>query len=98
MEHFRSDARETVSSSGCALMTRSQVLHLFGTVWGLGPVTSETYYARGCRTLEDLAQQPDLPDRVRLGLKHHDDIHKVVIVVRLSLTLEANSSSRNNCD
>ena len=55
-----------------------QALQQFGRIWGVGPSTAKQLYARGFRTLEDLARAPAhaLTPQQRVGLARFDDLQE----------------------
>ncbi|CDW56964.1 DNA polymerase lambda [Trichuris trichiura] len=55
---------------------RLQVLELFNSIWGVGPVKSEQWYAQGFRTLEDIRQKAKLTHQQKVGLKYRDEFLK----------------------
>ena len=60
----------------CCLQVR--VIGLFGSVWGIGPVTAQKLYDQGHRSLEDLKTDTSLTPPQRYGLKFHFDIIKKI--------------------
>lgn len=54
------------------------MIGLFGSVWGIGPVTAQKLYEKGHRSLEDLKTDESLTQAQRTGLKFHFDIIKKI--------------------
>ncbi|OQR81177.1 DNA polymerase lambda-like protein [Achlya hypogyna] len=54
---------------------RLQTLRLFANIWGVGPVTAQSLYSQGYRSLEALAANGAavLNDQQRIGLQHYAD-------------------------
>ncbi|KAG0611679.1 hypothetical protein M758_7G157800 [Ceratodon purpureus] len=65
LEHLKSDEKV-------------RVIGLFGSVWGIGPVTALKLYDKGHRSLEDLETDSSLTPPQRYGLKFHFDIIKKI--------------------
>ncbi|KAI8995729.1 hypothetical protein BC832DRAFT_587958 [Gaertneriomyces semiglobifer] len=57
-----------------------RVVGIFGKIHGVGAATASTFYAMGCRTLDDLITNEKLFSRLshdqRIGLKYYDDFQQ----------------------
>ena len=50
-----------------------QVLREFASIYGIGPVTAQTLYAYGCRTLEDVRKFYEDPQETPESSPNDDD-------------------------
>lgn len=56
---------------------RQPTLKLFMGIYGVGPVTAETWYEEGCRSLQDLIEHKvHLSTGQQLGLKYYSDLNE----------------------
>jgi DNA polymerase/3'-5' exonuclease PolX len=64
------------SSKAEALMNEHDAVlkRQLGGMWGIGPSLLNKFWSRGCRSREQVLQQPDCPTRCKVADKHYDDM------------------------
>jgi DNA polymerase/3'-5' exonuclease PolX len=56
------------------ILEQLEILGLFQTVPGIGPVKAKEFYDKGYRTLEEISGYDKLTSHQKIGLKYHDDL------------------------
>lgn len=78
-EILRSGTLQILESRPQEKVEKEEVLKLFEKIYGVGPKTSELWYNKGYRTLEDLkAEYPNFTDAQKVGYYYFDDLNKKI--------------------
>lgn len=75
---FDGKGKDCAFYSNAICFWQVRVIGLFGSVWGIGPVTAQKLYEKGHRSLEDLKTDESLTQVQHTGLKFHFDIIKKI--------------------
>ncbi|SPQ98727.1 unnamed protein product (mitochondrion) [Plasmodiophora brassicae] len=72
--------KEIIATGTCAKQRwlesdeRVQAMKELTSIWGVGLKTAKELYDRGCRTIDDVRQEDDVPGAVRKSLQWHDEL------------------------
>lgn len=57
---------------------QKSITNIFQTVWKIGPSDANKYYSQGCRSLDDLRNNPYLNENQKIGLKYYEELKRKI--------------------